>query len=78
MSAFTLEQARTQLNMWLEAERVVATGQSYQIGSRRLERANLLHIREQIKMWRREVERLEAIASGKGSRRVIRVVPRDL
>lgn len=76
MAAWTLAEAKDRLKMWLDAEAAVATGQSYQIGTRRLDRANLYQIREQIKMWKKEVEQLEAKAAG--GRRIIRVVPRDL
>lgn len=34
-SWITIEEARTNLKMWLEAERAVSTGQSYRIGSER-------------------------------------------
>lgn len=78
MSAITLEQAKEHLNLWLEAEKVVATGQSYAIGTRSLTRANLFQIREEIKMWEKKVEGLESIELRKGKRRVMRVVPRDL
>lgn len=76
MSSWTLEEAKTQLSMWLEAEAAVATGQAYKIGSRQVTRANLADIVQRIKFWRGEVTRLE---SGRGAgARVMRVVPRDL
>lgn len=78
MAAWTLETAKAHLEEWLKAELAVTTGQSYKIGSRELDRANLYQIREQIKFWRKEVDKLESLATGKGPRRVIRVVPRDL
>lgn len=74
MSAITLEQAKQYLQAWLDAELAVSTGQSYQIGSRQLQRASLPEIRKQINYWRSEVARLE----GRGRRKVMRVVPRDL
>jgi hypothetical protein len=74
MAAWTLLEAEDHLKTWLEAEKAVATGQSYQIGPRKLERVNIMQIREQIKFWKKEVDRL----SGKSSRRVTRVIPRDL
>ena len=74
MSAITLEQAKQHLQAWLNAELAVSTGQSYQIGSRQLQRASLPEIRKQINYWRSEVARLD----GRGRRRVMRVVPRDL
>ena len=78
MSAWTLEEARTRLKMWLDAEAAVATGQSYQLGSKRLDRANLYQIREEIHMWKKEVEDLEAIQRIGGRRKVFRITPRDL
>jgi len=78
MAAITLEFAKDRLALWLEAEAAVATGQGYQIGSRRLERANLYQIREQIKMWESKVEELESIARGGGRRKSFRITPRDL
>jgi hypothetical protein len=73
MSAWTLQEAQNHLNIWLAAEVAVATGQSYQINGRRLDRANLYQIREQIKFWSCEVEKIK---SG-GKRRVFRITPRD-
>lgn len=75
MAAWTLETAMAHLNAWLQAELSVSTGQSYRMGSRQLERANLSEIRQQVKFWRREVEVLQS--KSKSSRRVMRVVPRD-
>lgn len=74
MAAFTITEAKARLQMWLEAETAVATGQSYQMGSRKLERANLYQIREQIKMWRGEVERLER----NNRRKTFRITLRDI
>ena len=76
MSAITVEEAKEYLRIWLDAEKAVATGQSYKIGSRSLTRANLSDITERIRYWRNELEKLE---SGRGSgARVLRAVPRDL
>lgn len=74
--SWTLEQAKTHLNAWLEAELAVSTGQRYRIGTRELTRADLSAIKERIQFWRNEVSRLER---GRGSgARVLRAVPRDL
>lgn len=78
MGVWTLEEAKEHLKTWLEAENAVAKGQSYQIGTRKLDRANLYQIREQIKFWKAEVEKIESIGTRKGRRRVMRIVPRDL
>ena len=78
MAAYTLEFAKERLALWLEAEAAVATGQGYQIGSRRLDRANLYQIREEIKMWTAKVNELESVAGGGGRSRAYRITPRDL
>lgn len=78
LSPWTLETAKTHLEAWLQAELAVSTGQSYKIGTRQLIRADLAEIRQQIRYWQKEVSRLEAKANGRGTRRVIRAVPRDL
>lgn len=74
MAWITVDEARENLRMWLEAERAVATGQSYKIGSRSLTRANLSDITERIRFWRNELEKLE---NGRTGARVFRAVPRD-
>ena len=40
MAGITLEVAQKKLNLWLEAQDIIATGQSYTIGSRTMTRAN--------------------------------------
>lgn len=75
MSGITLERAKQHLEAWLDAELAVSTGQSYQIGSRRLQRADLSEIRKQISYWQRKVYELDG---SRRNRRVVRVVPRDL
>lgn len=75
MPWITLDEAREQLKMWLEAEKAVATGQSYKIGSRSLTRANLSDIAARIKYWRNEIAKLE---TGSRGAMVLRIVPRDL
>ena len=77
-SPWTLEDAKQNLAMWLAAERAVATGQSYRIGTRSLTRASLKEITERIRFWRGEVARLECGIGGGGGLRVMRIVPRDL
>lgn len=73
----TLEEAQAQLMMWIEAERAVASSQSYTIGSRSLTRANLAEIAKRIDYWRNEVAAIKSGNKG-GARRVMRAVPRDL
>lgn len=76
--AFSVQEIRKRLQMWLDAEEAIANGQSYSIDNRRLERANLAQVREQIKFWKKELIQAEEKISGRSKRRVIRVVPRDL
>jgi hypothetical protein len=73
--ALTLEDAQQYLQLWLDAEAAVATGQSYKIGSRSLTRVDLAQIAARISYWRNEVDALEA--GGRRGARVMRVVPRD-
>ena len=75
---FSIDIAQKHLDAWLEAELAVTNGQSYSVGSRSLDRANLYQIREQIKYWTNEVSKAKNINKRNGRNRVIRVVPRDL
>lgn len=71
-----LQEARENLRLWLAAEKAVATGQSYKIGTRSLTRASLADIVARINFWKNEIERLE---NGRPrGMRVMRAVPRDL
>lgn len=47
--------AQAHLDDWLAADRAVAGGQSYTIGSRSLTRANAEEIRQQIQYWTQQV-----------------------
>lgn len=76
MAVWTLEEAKENLSIWLEAQKAVATSQSYKIGTRALTRANLSEIMKMVQFWRAEVEK---ISSGRRSGvRLIGIVPRDL
>lgn len=72
-SAISKETAQTHLDAWLAAELAVTKGQSYTIGTRELQRADLKEIRETIDYWQKKVQQ----ASGRRSR-VYRALPRDL
>ena len=76
MAGWTLEQARTHLQAYLEADLALATGKSYRIGSRSLNRLDAAEVKERINFWSNEVERLEN-GRPKGIRQM-RVVIRDL
>lgn len=69
----TLEVAKNHLQAWLDADLAVSQNQSYQIGVRRLTKADAPQITEKIKYWSNMVEKLQA-----GGPRVKRVIPRDL
>lgn len=62
MAGITLAQAQAKLDLWMDAEDKVATGQSYTIstagGSRTLTRADLGEIRRNIDYWDQKVRRL--------------------
>lgn len=66
------------LNLWLDAEEKIATGQSYQIGSRSLTRADLNDVREEIEYWSGKLTEAEMAETCAGRNRVYRFVPRDL
>lgn len=73
-----MRECRERLRIWLDAEAAIASGQSYMIDNRRLERANLAQVREQIKFWRNELQKAESAINGRGRRRITRIMPRDL
>lgn len=76
--AFSVVECNERLQMWLKAEAAIATSQNYEIAGQKIDRANLAQVREQIKFWQNELAKAQAKASGKGRRRTVRVVPRDL
>lgn len=78
MALFSKELCEQKVKTWLEAEEAVATGQSYQIGTRSLTRADLKSIREELEYWAGKLAQAENEAKSGGRNRVYRVVPRDL
>lgn len=64
MSAIDLETAKTMLDLWIAAEKAVASSQEYRIGQKSLTRADAKVITDKINYWRREVSRLESGTSG--------------
>ncbi len=78
MAAITKQVAQQHLDIWLEAEAAIATGQSYQIGSRQLTRANLTEVRKTIDYWSEKVQAAENMEQARGRNRAYRFVPRDL
>lgn len=65
MAGLTQAQAEAQLALYMDAEQKVLTGQEYQIGSRRLKRADLAEIRDGITYWNGQVHKL---SNGAGAR----------
>lgn len=78
MAVFSKKLCQTKLKTWLDAEEAVATGQSYQIGTRMLTRADLKQIREQMEYWAGKLAEAEAEEQHGGRNRAYRFVPRDL
>lgn len=74
MAGITLTQAQTQLDLWLAADAAVAVGQSYDIGNRRLVRADAAEITSKLEYWSAKVQQLSNSASGRSRARTI--VPR--
>lgn len=77
MAIFSKEICKQKLDTWLAAEDAIATGQSYQVGTRMLTRANLNAVREQIEFWARELAKAEAEEQRGGRNRIFQFVPRD-
>ena len=78
MAIFSKELCQQKLNTWLAAEEAVATGQSYQIGSRMLTRADLKQIRNEVEYWTEKLARAEAEEKTGGRNRAYRAVIRDV
>lgn len=82
MAMFSKELCQRKVEIWLEAEEAVALGQEYQIGTRKLTRADLKAVREELEYWcgkLAEAKAEESTAAGGGGRnRVYGIVPRDV
>ena len=70
MPIISKEAAQRHLDMWMEAEAAVSTGQSYQIEQMMLTRASLKQIRESIIFWEKKV--------GRGRNRIYHFSPHDV
>lgn len=73
-----LNRATERLNAYYEAEIRVLSGQAYRMGNKSMTRADLGEIRAAIATLENHVAELEAQAAGKGRRKVIGVIPRDI
>ena len=77
ISAYTLEEAQEMLGLWKNAEKSLASGQvtSYRVGSRECTLLDMEDIRAAINYFGNLVE---ALSGNVRTKRVTRVVPRDL
>lgn len=66
MAGITLDQAQTQLDLWLDASMAVAKKQSYSIAGRSLTLADAADIQRSIEYWNNQVQKLSAAAMGRG------------
>ena len=78
MAVFSKKLCEQKLNTWLEAEESVATGQSYQIGTRMLTRASQKEIRQEMEYWAGKLAEAEAREKAGGRNRIYRGIPRDV
>lgn len=79
MATWTLEEAQGQLTQWKAALTAVSTGVSYTIGGRSLTRANITDIKDMIKYFGDEIDKLERKENGHGVRKKVRrYLPLDL
>jgi hypothetical protein len=68
MAGITLEQAETQLNLYITAEAAVLSGQRFRIGDKDITRADLEMVQRGITTWEARVQRLTRSATGAGIR----------
>lgn len=78
MAIISKEVAQRHLEMWMEAEAAVSTGQSYQIEQMRLNRASLKQIRETIIFWENKVAEAEREERNRGRNRMYHFSPHDV
>lgn len=78
MAVFSKELCKQKLSSWLAAEEAIATGQSYQLGTRMLTRANLNAVREELEYWAKRLAEAEAAEQRGGRNRIYQFVPRDV
>ena len=80
MAMFSKELCQRKVELWPAAEEAVALGQEYQIGTRKLTRADLKAVREELEYWCKRLNEAEAEEgrAGGGRNRVYGIVPRDI
>ena len=77
ISAYTLEEAQEMLGLWKAAEKALASGQvtSYRVGTRECTLVDMDDIRAAIRYFGNLID---ALSGSVRTKRVTRVVPRDL
>lgn len=78
MAMFSKAMCQARVELWLKAEEAVALGQEYQIGTRKLTRADLKAVREELEYWCKKLAEADAEEKGGGRNRVYGIVPRDV
>lgn len=78
MAVFSKKLCQQKLDLWLRAEEKIATGQSYQIGTRMLTRADLKQVREEMEYWAGKLSEADAEEKSGGRNRMYHFVPRDV
>ena len=79
MNESRLDILKERLQLYITAEKQILDGaQSYNIGSRSITRANLSEVRQMIENLEKEISYEESKLKGKGRRKAIGVIPRDL
>jgi hypothetical protein len=78
MAIFSKELCQQKLNTWLAAEESIATGQSYQIGTRMLTRADLDAVRKEMEYWAGKLAEAESEETTGGRNRIYHFVARDV
>ncbi len=78
MAVFPKELCKRKLETWLAAEESISTGQSYQIRTRMLTRADLKEVREEMEYWAGKLAEAEAEEKQGGRNSIYRIVQRDV
>lgn len=73
MAGITLAQAETQLNLYLDAEAKVLSGQRVRIGDKDITRADLEFVQKGIDLWQGRVTKLARTTTGIAVKQVIPV-----
>ena len=68
-----LDIAENRLELYLKAEQAILSGQSYEIGDRKLTRANLKDVVDTINSLKKEIADLEAKINGRTRIKIVRL-----